>query len=342
MNPDDLLIFKVREEDKGASKKGKKAAAQASQQQSKQEAKAEKPEFFKPKAKQEPQQPPSKQERQRPAPEAQKPAQKEEPFMAPIKEGDELYYVAPETEVPEGSMDYVSEAAEYAGDEKFAKGNNKKPVLKKREHMDSRKIAQHMSCELHPWRRAYAICDYCKRAFCYEDILDVGGKYYCLDDVDKVPEAIRRNQVVRYNNLSMIASILYMVAFIVFFYYSYNSVLVLLDSIQKIGLPLFMTQLTIARELLLAETILALLTLGTAISILISSGASFKLGAFVSIVSVGIFGYQYTLANTIYIAIFTTLSFVAFLLLSYSRVSTESMPEEETMLEESLTGTSGF
>jgi len=36
------------------------------------------------------------------------------------------------------------------------------------------------------------------------------------------------------------------------------------------------------------------------------------------------------------------LTFIAFLLLSYSRVSTESMPEEEAILEASLTGTSGF
>ncbi len=252
----------------------------------------------------------------------------------------ESYYVAPEATTE--AVDYVSEAAEFTGDEQFAKENAKKTVLKKREHMDSRKIAQHMSCELHPWRRAYAICDYCKRAFCYEDILEVGGKYYCLDDVDKIPEAVRRGQVVKYNYLGMIASILYMAAFIVFFYYSYNSVLLLVNSIQKIGLPLFITQLDIARELLIAEAILALLAIGTAISILVSSGSSFKLSALVSMVGVGVFGYQYTLYSAIYIAAFAVLTFIAFLLLSYSRVSTESMPEEEAILEASLTGTSGF
>ncbi len=348
MNPDDLLIFKVREEDKGASKKDKKAAIQAPQQQGSPVEKAEKPGFFSQKQRQEPQ---PKQEKRQPPPEIQKPVQKEEKPGVPRAEParpveptavseSESYYVAPEATTE--AVDYVSEAAEFTGDEQFAKENAKKTVLKKREHMDSRKIAQHMSCELHPWRRAYAICDYCKRAFCYEDILEVGGKYYCLDDVDKIPEAVRRGQVVKYNYLGMIASILYMAAFIVFFYYSYNSVLLLVNSIQKIGLPLFITQLDIARELLIAEAILALLAIGTAISILVSSGSSFKLSALVSMVGVGVFGYQYTLYSAIYIAAFAVLTFIAFLLLSYSRVSTESMPEEEAILEASLTGTSGF
>jgi hypothetical protein len=332
MNPDDLLIFKVREEDKGAPKqKGKKAAAQAPLQQSK-------PGFFSPRPKPE-------QQQQKQAP--QKPAREEEiPGPEPVvsANGEEEYYVAPEPSEATNPIDYVSEAAEFAGGEGIvAKQGGKKKVLKKREHMDPRKIAQHMSCELHPWRRAYAICDYCKRAFCYEDILEVGGKYYCLDDVDKVPEAVRRNQVVKYNNLGMLASILYMVAFIVFFYYSYSSVLVLLDAIQKIGLPLFMTQLNLSRELLLGESVLALAALGTAISILMSSGSSFKLSALVSIISVGVFGYQYSIppAQT-YVIAFAGLTFVAFLLLSYSRVSTESMPEEEAILEESLAGASSF
>ncbi len=353
MNPDDLLIFKVREEDKEPAnkQKGKKATMpeQTQLQQSKPVEKVEKPSFFKPK---EPEQPQPKQQ------EKPKPVMPEPPVEVtppePITEGDESYYVAPaeEMDAGPGSVDYVSRAAEYSGDSKdFPEQEQpqqpKKPILKKREHMDSRKIAQHMSCELHPWRRAYAICDYCKRAFCYEDILEVGGKYYCLDDVDKVPEDARRRQVIKYNNLSMIASVLYMVAFVVFFFYSYNSILVLLDAIGRIGLPLFMTQLNMPRELLIGEMVLALLALGTAISILLSNSSSFKMSALVSLVSVAVFGYNVSTYAVIQNApiqmiAFAALAFVAFVILSYSRVSTESMPEEEALLEKSLVGTSNF
>lgn len=355
VNPDNLLIFKARQQDTGETQKDKKKAAKSAPAQQ-QTVQVERPA---PVAQPQPSQSAQPQPRPRPIP--QKPAQQptKKPPAAqpeevpppssqePIVKGDESYYIAPANETA-NTIDYVSEATDFSGAEELeAQQGRRKPILKKRNHMDSRKIAQHMSCELHPWRRAYAICDICKRAFCYEDILETGGKYYCLDDVDKIPESVRRSQVVKYNNLSMISSIMYMVAFAVFFYYSYSSVLLLLTGAQKIGLALFMTQLTLSRELLLGQAFLALLSLVTALSILVSSGNSFKLSAIVSMVSVAVFGYQYSLVSAVgpseyYLLVIGVLTFVAFVLLSYSRVSTSTMPEGEDLLEESLARPSAY
>ncbi|MDE1804752.1 MAG: hypothetical protein KGH59_03140 [Candidatus Micrarchaeota archaeon] len=51
---------------------------------------------------------------------------------------------------------------------------------------EQRQAAKDQVCLNHPWRPAYAICDFCERPFCYADMMEYGGRYYCLQDIDRV------------------------------------------------------------------------------------------------------------------------------------------------------------
>lgn len=348
LNPDDLLIFKAREEEKPKeSKKEKKSVVQAAPQPISQP----KPVAQKPVPVQRPEpqpvmqtlvpvQKPQKEPRKPFFQRQPKPEPKPEPAPAQIGEAitipesmdqieqeeneEEEYYIAP-PEYTASSADVVRSALEVAGVEK-PKRNEK---LKK--ERDPRKIAQHLSCELHPWRRAYAICNYCKRAFCYEDIVESGGKYYCLDDIEKVPEAERRSQIIRYNNLSLLSSILFMLVFLVFFYYTYQQMIVVMGNLGKLGVSLFIADITNTELFLLAETALAVASFVAAVLILLNHAKSFRLSSIVGMLSVALFLYQYIYIDKIYFVAIAMMSFVAVITLTYSRVSYDSMPEPGDM-----------
>lgn len=294
LNPDDLLIFKVREEEKEEQTKGKKAPAKQPQK-AQQQTKIEEPE-----------------------PELYNKQSREEEFL-----------IAEELRERATSENYTNIAMQISGGDGSKEEEKKAP----RGRMDSRKLAATMNCDLHPWRRAYAICDYCKRPFCYEDIIQSGGKYYCIDDISKVPEAARRLEAVRYNNLGVLSSLLYIAAFIVFIFYAYPAVLALLTTAVKMGIVTFIGSIDITDALLLAESILAIVSLFGGIGILMTRSSSFKTSAMVSIIGVAVFSYQYINLNVTYLAVVAALVFVAFVTLAYSRVSYEELNQEEEMLE---------
>ncbi len=287
LNPDDLLIFKVREEEKEAEDKKKAKASAAAQKQQ-----------AKPVAKQ-------------PAP-VQKP---------------------PEQEKPVESSGY-NELAEVMSEGEPIEKEENRGTYRRGHKMDPRTLAEHMNCELHPWRRAYALCDYCKRAFCYEDLIESGGKYYCLDDIDKVPETVLHQQIVRYNSLSLVSALLYMAAFLIFIYYTYPQVITLSSQFISLGLYLFANKIAPTNLLLLIEMMLSLIALIGAMTIILSTKNSFRFGAFTSILGVAIFSYQYINLDKLYLVGIAGTLFLAFLTLAYSRVSYETLNEEDVIFED--------
>ncbi len=53
--------------------------------------------------------------------------------------------------------------------------------------------AKGMKCINHPWRDAYALCNYCKMPFCYAETVEGKGSYYCANDIGKVQEEMEVN-----------------------------------------------------------------------------------------------------------------------------------------------------
>ncbi len=71
-------------------------------------------------------------------------------------------------------------------------------------------------CVNHPWRMAYTTCEICKLPFCYVDIMEHEGKFYCLTDIDAVlkkdsTSQARVSEGGVHNSFSMLASVLLIV-----------------------------------------------------------------------------------------------------------------------------------
>ena len=311
LNPDDLLIFKAREEEGEEKKK-----------------KAKKPEA-KPVAAPAAQPVPAPQPKPQPQPQAAAPSQKPQPAPKPAREGEgEVTFISQpkEEEVP-----IVTETE--ALEEEY--GVTTVPVGKKgAKHLtakESRRIAEHMTCELHPWRRAYAICDYCHRAFCYEDLIEHNGTYYCLDDIDKIPK-LRATEVIKYNTMGFFAGALLLFIFLVFIYSSYQLVLRIPALYQQVGgINGVLSNPLQPFTFLIAETALAVLSLFASISIFMSRRASFRFSTVVSVFTVGLFSYLYLNTLEAAFAVIAALSFVSMVALAYSRVAIETLPEAEEL-----------
>lgn len=59
------------------------------------------------------------------------------------------------------------------------------PKAAKKRPSGPHKLTGSIMCTNHPWRDAYATCDICRLNYCYADIMEYGGKCYCLMDIDK-------------------------------------------------------------------------------------------------------------------------------------------------------------
>jgi hypothetical protein len=201
----------------------------------------------------------------------------------------------------------------------------------------SRAMAKNKTCALHPWREAYALCAYCHRAFCFEDIIEANKDYYCLEDVDNLPANYVEKTASYGNSASVIAGVLLMISFLVFFYFANANIIYILNSAVTSGIFTFIQQININYALALSEGALVLLGFISAILIMVQSKKGFYIGIFVCLASVTLFTYHYIESSTIYLAVVDMTMFVAFSLLLYSREKIAESTQETTL--ESQRGT---
>ncbi|MCL5430138.1 MAG: hypothetical protein M1504_01515 [Candidatus Marsarchaeota archaeon] len=385
LNPDDLLIFKARQEAPAAKKKKKgtetavspetvleraapKAVEQPQQPQPQQ--KPQKPiqvqqpqpvqktqaQKFQPQPQQPKQKPqqaeqttpspiryaeakPSAVEQPKPKPQPkyveERPRATEQPRPEPKPEieyrsAEEKHIIEELNVTPQIVVGTPVEAMEEGGISEEAEPETFQPKkLKKMKPKDVRRIASHMSCELHPWRKAYAICNYCKRAFCYEDIVEQGGMYYCLDDVDKVPQAEKKALVIKYNTLSMVSGVLFLAMALMYGYLNYGSSLAFVLAIPShLSHISAIPGLVIADWAQIAEMLLAFMALLSAIIIVVKPGRGFLLGNVTGVLVLLVFAYQYMTVKQLQLAIMAGIALAAMILLAYSRSSYETVPED--------------
>lgn len=103
---------------------------------------------------------------------------------------------------------------------------------KERNVATARQAVAGLNCVWHPWRQAYAICNYCHRAFCFEDIVEDRGNYYCIEDMDTAIKKKIEAESSRALNISVIAGGAFLVPMLIFIY-AYNSALV--DAISYVS-----------------------------------------------------------------------------------------------------------
>ncbi len=375
LNPDDLLIFKEREEksEKKMKKSVKEKPVQAQKKQSPPEVQKPapqpketpiaKPEVVqqpkevptaktevaqqpkeiqtaKPKAVQQPQamlapKPQEKavvrqQPKPQPNPQPKQPAAEQEinreSVVQPVRE-------SPPTESVESiysSLQPSEEEIESIISGEFAHGGGpvKKSTISRTEEQ-SRDAAKGKSCVWHPWRPAYALCNYCNRPFCYEDIIEYKNNYYCLEDIDKVSTGAGVETTVRYNRLSMLSALLFIIAFVVFVFSAIGQVAYITNYANKIGFFSFIAQLNYAYTSALLGFFLALFSIIAGILIFVHSDKGFMVGSLVGAFSTILFSYSYISSGAVYTIAISLVSFAALVLLLLSR---ETYETEESLI----------
>lgn len=182
-------------------------------------------------------------------------------------------------------------------------------------------------CEWHPWRSAYAVCDYCHRPFCYEDTVEYGRRYYCLEDIDKVSETYNEEMYAEYNSISFVAAGLFMLAFVVFVYFASGQIAYIISYGRMIGLPAFLANINYSYGSALLGLALMLLGLMTSVLIFTQSAKGFVVGLLAGLADTVLFSYQFLNSGTLYMALLSAMALSALLLLAYSKISYQ-VPEQ--------------
>lgn len=191
-------------------------------------------------------------------------------------------------------------------------------------------------CIRHPWIQAYEICNYCHKPFCFEDIVENNGGFFCVEDVDKTP--LSKNKAYhKYSSLSMVSGITLMFEFVLFIYFGYSqlsyqttNIINMIQSTGKgIGVLLSFTNFVSIFPIL--GFILTFIGLIIGIMVLINTRKSFVMGIVVSVVLVILFSYSYITYLRVYTLIISVISFISMVTLLLSKGVEYIETEEEEL-----------
>jgi len=146
-------------------------------------------------------------------------------------------------------------------------------------------------CINHPWRKAFAHCANCGRPFCYACLVQYKGKYYCEECFVKLfGEEVQKKKQKKEVFYATFSAILLLLTFL-FYIYIESSIVV--NVIQRFlnKDPTLLTDL-LQNYIVYAITMLEIFILPfLAISILIQSKWSFRIGSFLLVVFFATFAY---------------------------------------------------
>jgi len=228
--------------------------------------------------------------------------------------------------VPSGYYDVVETALRTQGG-KAAFG-----TTESREETESREAARNRICTWHPWRPAYAVCEYCHRPFCFEDIVEHNRHFYCLEDVDKVAE-ISPETMVAYGKLSFASASLFLVSFILFVLFANAEVAAVINYANKIGFFAFVSRMSFEDVYAVFGPILAFLELVASVVIFARSRTGIITGIIIGGISITVFTYQFLNTGQLYALAIDALTVAAIFTLLHGRsieVSGVGVPNLQT------------
>ncbi|MEM3228031.1 MAG: hypothetical protein QW774_01570 [Candidatus Micrarchaeaceae archaeon] len=200
---------------------------------------------------------------------------------------------------------------------------------------DSIEAAKGLTCVLHPWRPAYAICSYCKRPFCYADLVEYDGKFYCLEDIDKVATGRKPAAVTSYNRFSSAAGGIFLVTAIIFGYFIYPQLSYIASYVSASGLTAFVLNYQKYATPLL-NTIIILMLIAAGVNVLVRRGKGSYSSAILGGLIIVAISYEYLNSSISYLLLTSLLGFISIVLLAYGRVA-KSATEEEAEVKQTNT-----
>lgn len=199
---------------------------------------------------------------------------------------------------------------------------------------ESKKQAKGQFCVNHPWRHAYAVCTSCRLPYCYIDIMEQGGKLYCLNDIDsatKQQEFVEETPEV--NVFSMMSSLMFVANSLVLGYFTYQQMEFIAITAMKVGVLSFFIHLNTSYYFTLANAAIIILGLASAITVLRKNAYGVGLSVLVSAGGLLVVLYEYLYSNVSYLFIACVLLILSLTLIAYSRMSSiKEVAGEESIL----------
>ncbi len=178
--------------------------------------------------------------------------------------------------------------------------------------------AKGFTCVNHPWRPAYAVCSYCKRPFCYADLMEYNRSLYCLEDINKVSTGLKVPR--KANAFSYLSAMVLFSNAAILLYFTYPQTSYVIDTLFArglLGVGLLITNYGIA----LLNTVLVLLGLIAATFIIRPSDRGFLISGMVIALMLMSLSFEYLNSNASYLLITTLISFANMVLLITSKAT---------------------
>lgn len=242
---------------------------------------------------------------------------KQAPAQNVIKISRERTFVA-----PTGSYAQVEEALETTG----AGTQGGRSAKETRAQIASKEAATGLACVWHPWRPAYAVCDYCHRPFCFEDIVEHAGRYYCLEDIDEVTKGAVQ-ELLGYGPAALIGGGLLAVTFVAFLYMAGGQIAYIINYANTIGFFAFVGHIQLSYVLTLLGIIVVLFELIAGALLLARAKSGFGASLSASLAGILFFSYVYLDISALYALVVSAVSIAS---LAALIVSTRTMHLVET------------
>ncbi len=188
------------------------------------------------------------------------------------------------------------------------------------------KSAAKEHCAWHPWRPAYALCDYCHRPFCFEDLVEAAGLFYCLEDIDTAIQTlnIKGDEPPNY---AFAAGLALAFTFVVFFYFNGIVTLQALFYAKAAG-PVMFASFNYAYDMPIVGFAISILSFLAGISIFREGRAAKALGFVFALFMLLFALYDYTVTAPISDLVLVFLAATALVMLVSSTYAYEPIIDE--------------
>lgn len=181
------------------------------------------------------------------------------------------------------------------------------------------KAAKDKKCINHPWRQAYAICTICHNPYCYTDLINSGGAFYCTDDIGVAPREQHAHRL-KFNTYSYLASLLAAAYSTLLLYRVYPQFLYIINYAYTVGIVTFLFKLDPSYYMPLINLVLVALGYIAAVLIMSTSVPLFATSSFVVGLSLVILSYEYLTTNATYLFTINLIGFATMCSMVISRM----------------------
>ncbi len=190
--------------------------------------------------------------------------------------------------------------------------------------------AKGLTCINHPWRPAYAVCDYCERAFCYADLISHDGKFYCLEDIDNVSKSESKKLKQPVNAFSTWAGAVFILNALLITYFVFPQLGYLAQYISQNGFLALLNGTGNYISIFL-DVLLVWFSFASGALLLLRSSSAYLAGTFTGATTLLLVSFEWLNTSVTFLLVITLISFVSIVVLAFSRMSSATV--EKTVIE---------